>query len=599
MSLRRLMTPIIVITCLSGCGSPAVIGALTTVMPNSILADQKEEAKVGDLTVRLLGISDREMGDAAANYEVNDRAWTADGGPYSGPDLRASGGPNGRYLDPGQFKNDLRFLTFELDSRKNQDVDIYGFVRGSPSVTDGHPEWHGRDTPTRVSISALGPNRYRVPVVVPPSAKSAYNLAIADGPSRLVWRSKTLPASSATQVIAKEKWGTLRLIEPPKSYGIEISKSRIPVMTFQIEDVPEPRTHAYEVRLLDQNGQSLVRSIVTHPESVQLSERMLPQLMKIEVHARPYRYIHFPSVAFAPIAAKWGPTYWGREGEAAITPIANIGQVDGIIRPDVEGNGWTSSEFFAPDGKRWREYPESSNLQPLFSGPNWPKQPLVALIRLDDAVINEGRVVNVAVYTSSGSEAGTGLGARLDSGPIYSIRRKMNQILINRPPGDYVQIALSSSATGWTTAGEASPPSVPLIGYTAEQRQQMSRGVNVGVNPFTVIFRANGSMAFFYATPGKDPSTPENHLEENRAKWTPGNEVRLMARLKSGDTVELNSNGASSAGDRDFTFYLDRDAHVVLDSSPRKIRLTDIGKFVVEQRGFENPRYAVVKLPPN
>jgi hypothetical protein len=92
MSLRRLITPTIAITCLSGCGSSAVIGALTTVMPNSIRADQKDEAKVGDLTVRLLGITDREMGDAAANYEVNDRAWTADGGPYSGPDLRASGG---------------------------------------------------------------------------------------------------------------------------------------------------------------------------------------------------------------------------------------------------------------------------------------------------------------------------------------------------------------------------------------------------------------------------------------------------------------------------------------------------------------------------
>jgi hypothetical protein len=477
-------------------------------------------------------------------------------------------------------------------------VDIYGFIPGSPSVTDGHPEWHGHDTPTRVSISALGPNRYRVPVVVPDSAKNAYNLAIADGPSQLVSRSKTLPASSATQVIAKGKWGTLRLIEPPKSRGFGISKSTIPAMTFQIEDVPEPRSHAYEVRLLDQNGRSLVRSIVTHPESVQLSERMLPQLVKIEVHSRPYRYIHFPSVAFAPNAAKWGPTYWGREGEAAITPIANIGRVDGIIRPDVVGNGWTSSEFFAPDGKRWREYPESSVLQPLFSGPNWPKQPLFALIRLDDAVIDEGRVVNVAVYASSGSEAGTGLGARLDSGPVYSIRRKMNQILFNRPPGDYVQIAFSSSATGWTTVGEASPPSVPLIGYTAEQRQQRSRGVNVGVSPFTVIFRANGSMAFFYATPGKDLSTPENHLEENRAKWTPGNEVRLTARLKSGQTIELSNNGASSVGDRDYTFYLDRNGQAVLESGQTKVKLSDIQQFIVEQRGFEDPRYVVVKLPP-
>lgn len=599
MSKFSLILPLLATLTLVGCPAAGEVERLPAEMPGAITANQDAEGSVNSLSVRLLGISDREAGDQAVTYQVNDRSWTPNGSPYSGPDLRAAGGPSTRYLDPGPHKSALRFLTFEVRSPKNQEVDVWGFVPRSPRATEGHPEWSGRDTPTRVTISALGPNYYRVPIVLSPGSPSAYYLAVATGPSKVVWRSKTLPASSATQVLAKEKWGTLRLIEPPRMLGIEVSKSVLPTMTFQIEDAPEPRTEAYEIWLLDQKGRSLVSSIVTQPETVRIPEGMLPQLKKIEIVSRPYRYINFPQVAYAPDPAKWGPTYWGSEGEASIQPIANIGQLEGIIRPKGGGIGWTAYEFFAPDGRRWREYPGADYALPMFSGPGLPKNPLVALIRLNESVLAEGRLIRVGVFATQGNVPGQGIGSRLNSGPTDSISRQMSQILFTRPSGDYVQIAFSTSASAWSLAGEATPPSVPLITYTREQREQMAKGVNVGVSPLTVILRTNGTMAFFYATPGKNPSTPENHLEENRAKWQAGNEVRLMARLKSGQTIELSNNGASSLGDRDYTFYLDRNGQAVLESGQTKAKLTDIHQFVVEQRGFEDPRYVVVKLPPN
>jgi len=105
-------------------------------------------------------------------------------------------------------------------------------------------------------------------------------------------------------------------------------------------------------------------------------------------------------------------------------------------------------------------------------------------------------------------------------------------------------------------------------------------------------------MAFFYATPGSKPTDVENHLEEDKVRWAAGNEVILVARMKSGAEVALSNNGASGTGDREFMFYLDRTSQPVFESNGRRVKLADIDRFVVKQRGFENPRYVVVKLPP-
>ena len=568
---------------LSGCIGDPIGEGLPAVVQGGVTADGNAEAKLPDVSVRLIGISDREVGDAAAQYEVNDRAWTADGSPYSGLDLRANGSSISRYLDPGPHKDELRYLTFELRSSANRDVDIYGFIPGSPLATAGHPEWYGRDTTSRVQISALGPNLYRVPIVVPPTARNAYSLAIATGPSSLEWSSVSIPSAPTTQQVGKGKWGTLKMIEPPKVDLRAISKMTIPTVTFQIEDIPEPRTHAYEIRLLDKAGRLMSNTLAQQPETAQIAVQMLSKLAKIEIRSRPFQYIQFPKVAYAPDLAKWGKVYWGTAGNAAITPVTDIGQVDGIIRPKVEGNGWKSFEFFAPDGQRWREYPHNGNLQPMFSGPDWPKpEPLVALIRLDDAVLAKNRIVNVQVFASKGSEPGQGLGANLAVAPLPRIDRKLNQILFARPTGDYVQVAFARSSADWQVAGEVAPPRVQLQKLTSEQVQQMRNGVNVGVNSFTVILRSNGSMAFFYGIPGAKPGEVENHLEENQAQWVAGNEVTLLARMKSGPEIALSNNGASGNGNREFMFYLDRDSQPVFDSNGRRVKLADIERFVVK-----------------
>jgi len=389
------------------------------------------------------------------------------------------------------------------------------------------------------------------------------------------------------------------MFELPKLDLRVVDKMTIPTLTFQIEDIPEPRTHAYGIRLLDKSGRLMSNSLVQRPETVRIAVGMLSKLAKIEVVGRPFRYIQFPKVAYAPDSAKWGKVYWGAAGNTAITPVTGLGQLDGIIRPKVEGNGWNSYEFFAPDGRRWREYPDNGNLQPMFSGPDWPKaEPLVALIRLDDAVLAENRAVNVQVFASQGAEPGKGLGANLAVGPLPRVDRKLNQILFSRPTTDYVQVAFSQSSADWKVAGEAMPPRGQLQRLTTEEQKQLANGVNVGVCPFTVILRASGTMAFFYATPGSKPTDVENHLEEDKVRWAAGNEVILVARMKSGAEVALSNNGASGTGDREFMFYLDRTSQPVFESNGRRVKLADIDRFVVKQRGFENPRYVVVKLPP-
>ena len=206
-------------------------------------------------------------------------------------------------------------------------------------------------------------------------------------------------------------------------------------------------------------------------------------------------------------------------------------------------------------------------------------------------MVAEGRNARVEIYAAESPEPGEGLGERLQG--HYQFDREDNQATFGRPSTPYVQFDVRVSGENWTAAGKAPPPREPLVGFTTEQVEAMRRGVNVGVEPFTAIVREQGSLDFYYHPKGQEgmPST----LRQGVVTWPPGShEVRLMARLKSGQRVLLQNNSASGDGSRDYAFALNRESAPVLGG----VALEEIEAFEVETRAYGKPKYLVAKLPP-
>jgi len=323
-------------------------------------------------------------------------------------------------------------------------------------------------------------------------------------------------------------------------------------------------------------------------------------LGRIEIETRPYEFVDFQRVHFDPDPKLWGKSYWVIQGVSKIRSLPDTVSLLGVLDPKVEARGgWDLANFYANDGVAWREYPEPNDLMATFSGGTWPEDPLIAAFKLDSKVVESGRTVTIEAFESTSSKAGQGLGAKLKPDFIRTFDRQRAQVLFARPRAEYVQFKVQASANAWEKVGEATPPTESLRPYTPEDKKQIAAGVNVYVGAFEVVVRGSGSLDFFYKTP-----TDPNVLKQNLVTWpADGREIRLMARMKTGERVHLYSNGASfspsppSNPASTYTFRLNKDGEAELDSFKSRVKLKDIDAFELESRSYSQPQFLVAKLP--
>lgn len=541
-------------------------------------------------TIKLKAITRGYDGPKELRHSINERAWFPDGSPYYGEELRQNGGA-AHVL--GDSQKGVRCLSFDIASETDDDVEVYGYIPETARTGTAQPELHGRDIPKKIEPSSRWGFTYRIPVVVEGHAASSYRFALASGSWKPVFSTTSIPKTVADQDIAVGTWGRLRMV-PPKKYRVY---SGPPYAAKFVVEPADPVETSYRVHLLDKSGLEVGNSGIF---TASISEQGLSQVDKIVIEGRPFAYVEFQNVHFDPDPAKWGKSHWGSAGEATISKVPGIAQLEGVLRPHLEGNRWQTAEFFAPDGIAWREYPEPGNLAARFSTSSWPAgEPLVGVISVDPALLNKTQNVTVEAYEASSSVPGQGLGRKLGPPWPNKFQRAIGQTVFERPKTDYVQFKLQVSDEGWKKEGEVKPPAEPLETFTPKQLELMESGATVYTRTFTVCIRGSGSLDFFYQT-----RDGKHELKQKLVTWPgDGREVRLVARLKSGERIMLHNNGASGGASPadsgpEYIFSLDKTAEPVLDALRSKVALKDIELFEVETRSYGKPEYLVAKLPP-
>lgn len=570
-------------------GAPAVPDPTPVIHAKDNVAVMPDGTKVVFEALSRNGVAGPET-----DFSFRDRSWAPDGSPYSGPEIRSNGGD--LFTRYSELENKgARYLTFHITSPSTQTIDVYGYVpdfakRGTP-----RPELHGRDVPGRMEFQKNMATQYRPPIVVDDRSASRYLFAVASGPWTEVASVSPVPAKPAAVELARGGWGTLQMIPPPPERNLEISARRtMPTVTFRVDSPSEPPRWSYFIHIFDKTGRDLTGGTrYGLPNVAGVAVAGLKDVARITVECRPYTYAEFSGVHYDPDAKRWPKAYWGGAGEAAVQRAGTDAELYGIFRPKITGDGWNAGEFFAPDGKAWREFPNPNQLKPFFSTNSWPAgENLIAVLKLPNV---GNRTARVETYAADSDEPGKGLREKLPGLYPYSTNRADNQILFVRPRSQYVQFEITSTGDEWTTAGEIEPPRVALKTYSAQEIDAVHRGTTVIHSAITVILRPGGWLDFYYEPVQGGP----NVLMQKLLTWDGKQEKRLVGKLKSGKEVVLANNGSSSDGSIEYHFSMSESRGPILDTYQHMTALRDIETFEVQTRSFGKPVYVSAKLPPS
>jgi hypothetical protein len=522
--------------------------------------------------VTLRAISRGIEGPKELKYNIGERAWLPDGSPYLGGELRQT---NDFYRPVAKEQQGVRGLAFDIQSPNDYPVEIYGYMPETAKMNSQRPEIHGRDQMTQIHPSSRWGSFYRVPLVVEDDKASRYRFGLATGAWSHVFTTTSLPSNIADREIAKGSWGKLRMIAPKKYWAYS---GPGPSVSFVLEPA-DPVTMSYRVRLFDKSGaevgasRSSLRPTLT---ANGVMESGYKNLGKVVIEGRPFEFVEFQNVRFNPDPKKWGKSHWGDEGSSKVHEIPDVASLLGVLDPKVITHGsWEFADFYANDGVPWRESPEPDYLNATFSGGEWTDDSLVAVFKLDSKIVEAGQTVTIDGYASTSSTPGEGLGAKLEPKFIRTFQRQRAQVKFVRQDTEYVQFKIQVSGEDWKKEGEVKPPST---------------------GAFEVMIQ-DGALNYLVG--------PQLDAQRGLVTWpADGREVRLMARLKSGDRMKLDNNGAHVGGsDPKFTgplfiFRQNNGGQLWLDSVRSQVLLKDIEAFEVESRSYSKPQYLVAKLPP-
>lgn len=555
------------------------------------------------ISVKFLGIGSSWTGQTSPENSMNDSMWSPDGSPFLGVDLR-----HVHWLGSGSVASDkdVRFLLFELEADAEEDIDIYGFIKGTKwqDALDDQRKYQLStfDRPKNIQLRGQWLNRYRTEISAGELRKGTYVLGIARGEWEHLHTTTDLPEKALTGDIEKHDWGTLRIVRQESSQGIRFNPA---VLTFRVDPPSMQHEQSYRLRVLDKDGNDFRTEKRTFPwrvwvadsYSVSILASDLGNVGAIEIESRPYEFFEFKNVQLDPDLAEWGESHWGDEGNSTVQTGDGGVELHGLAHVYQADDKTGFSELFASDAVRWRDYPGNRYTVPSWFDPDGKS--MFALVRTDEKATELGDYVKVQIFASDSSVPGEGIGERISSEAPRQLRRKFNQVRFTPPTTNYVQLAVQLPEDEWEFVGSASPPTVRLQQLTPKQVSQIKSGIGVGVSPFHIVIRESGSLGFFYMP--EDSDKPGNTQEFDLIKWNPEDrDVRLIAKMKSGKRIVLHNNSAGdgTGGKRiGFNFFLDIHSNPVLKMRDSQVFLKDIKAFELETRTYKEPYYLVAKMP--
>jgi len=352
---------------------------------------------------------------------------------------------------------------------------------------------------------------------------------------------------------------------------------------------------SYRLTVHDKDGRKVAQNYYGESGTASVLQASLAKVATITVETRPYIYIEFGDVHYDPEAKLWPKAYWGSEGDKAIRRAGEEVELDGLLRSRVEQPRWKAAEFYAPDGKAWRESSNPNLMKVEFSTSSWPAgEYLVGVLKLPSI---GDRSAMILPYAADSDRPGEGLRDLAPGYLQYKVNRVEVHVPFEKPPAaKFVQFEVRFSSNEWKSAGEVEVPAIPLKSLTPDETALIRKGVGIYDTAFTVLLRSNGRLDFYF-----QPKDGNGILQQKLLSWEPSDETRLIARLKGGSKLVLENNGSGESGDGtrsiDYLFNLDHESNPVLEAYKTKVALTDIRAFEVETRGFGKPIYVSATLP--
>lgn len=572
--------------------------------PERLIVASGNEAVVGDIRIRFLGIN-RDRDGREANGTTLGRTWAPSGAPYYGDQLQATRDDWGLEALPGS-----RYLSFDLTLPKNgEDLTTSGYIPDGAQDNPLHAELHGWSLPRSVQYlpTNQGTTRYhlRSQVVVERGDANRYRFGISRGAWSNTFTTKDVPSKLETRVLGKTAEGTLEFVSNIQPGPRAVDHNTLEYGELNVAHVrwiPSalPPNKAYWVHLYDKSGREIpIAGNSPYLADRPLSSRQFESFGQVVVESRPITYVEFRDVHFDPDPKLWGVAHWGKEGEVAEVRQPGLATLTSISEERLIDKDSLTWDTYTPDGVRWREAPGSymlSNRTSLNEQPYREGQSMGNLV-LDSDAIASGKTFRIEAYAADSSEPGKDLHEKIAERWYDSRYGSQMGLGFLRPRHPYVQFAVRVADSDWKHVG-----SVRMPIQVADGTESSLGSKKMYVNSLSVIFRPQGSLDMYYHAAPSPTADGTNVTKPNLLRWHPDDEVRLFAKLKSGERVPISFNSWSESG-REITFGRNSDktspvASFSEGAQVKSIDLKDVSAFEVEKRTLSTPKYLVARVPP-
>jgi len=395
------------------------------------------------------------------------------------------------------------------------------------------------------------------------------------------------PSLAPGRVVASGSWGSLWIQE--YSGNVSITSGLGPPRFLFLSPPSEPEKFAYRVRLFDQAGKEFPAFGLTPWQGTYGWTLNVPENPAIiTVETRPYEWIDFRGIPLEPDHRDWERSHHGSEGEDAVVrdPASGL-QLRAFVRNAPHGGGcWV----YAPDGKQWIDFPQKAWLHaeyPIRKGLT------EAIFAMYPTVNHADRMPTVDIFESTSLTPGQGLGRLTASYKAYVAGEDaVTPMLFEmRKRARYVQFRVTIGAGPWKTFETVLLPTDQGLASTPTRLE--SGGGSDSAPRFSLVIRKNGEI--YTAVPTAKGDLPHTELKTHPEERGP---VRVMALMKDGTERQLITNPHQVDGYNEYDFDQTSDNQVVFEGD-RKVRLSDIASFEIQDQEARPPIYLAGRLPSN
>jgi hypothetical protein len=513
-------------------------------------------AKAG-FSVRLVAVVDPNDG---GERRLADHAWTPDGRPFNGPDVRLS--PQGGANAPNGGTR--RRVVFDLEQAKEAEelahapkvgfpapsgpvetnIDVFAYLPNEGSVKEGRGEnsgaagpanvrlWHGVPRDSGGNIVLPAPNSVAIDFGVESTGPQPVVFGIAEGEFKVVARgaaSVTGLAENQTATLASGPWGSIEATHLPQP----------------MEELKPSVTHRFRLLGGEFPPKTERKALFYDAKGVQIAScgdgpnnpgyggppflaRVAPaDIASYEIQERPYEFFRFDDVAFDAPSIK---AYSGSQGRDHVV-VSPIGKVVGVIRPIKDG-AWTSSILYAADGTRWLDPGKELATYEYGSFDPWnhPLNDVRSILFEPSIAFSPPTTPTTCEVYAADSPTGPRK-ERLTTWKEQPIREPITSINCLPTPRPYMRLEIRLGGGTWKT--------LETVGVD-DRMLHAAETASPGTRILEVFIDDDGALRIW-----RDEREPVHA----KAVWRPGKQrIRAVAHLRDGSVIDADFNMSGYSG---------------------------------------------------